>query len=100
MTINEIFEIVLEYASIWAPSLIAIIGIATTVVGAYAKLRLAIVETKKASEELKSNETIKELKSEFKALAIKNEELTETNKLLLDQITKIKGYADLKKRGK
>lgn len=94
---SEILEIIIAYASIWAPSLVAILGIAATVIGTYAKLRLAIAETKKATEELKSNETIKDLKDKFNELSRKNEELVNTNKILIDQITKIKGYVDLKK---
>ena len=95
--IRELIELVLSYVAIWAPSLIAIMSIAATIIGAYGKVRKAVAETKLATEELKKNETIKELKTEFNKQAATNEELIRTNKLLLEQITKIKDYADLKK---
>ena len=94
---EAILGIILSYMSIWAPSLIAILGIAATVIGAIAKVRAAIADTKKANEELRSNETIKQMEKKFEAMAKENAELVHTNKLLLEQLTKIKGYADLKK---
>ena len=96
---TEIIAIVLSYAAIWGPSIVAILSIAATIIGAYAKVKKAVAETKLAAEELKSNETIMEMKRELKAQTAANEELIRTNKLLIDQLTKIKDYADLKKQG-
>lgn len=93
---EEILQIILDYAAIWGPSLVAMLGVAATVIGAYSKVKLAIAETRKATEELRTNKTIIEMESKFKELASQNEELVRTNKLLLDKITKIKDYADLK----
>lgn len=96
---EEILQIILDYAAIWAPSLVAMLGVVATIIGAYSKVKLAIAETRKATEELRSNKTIIEMENKFKELASQNEELVRTNKLLLEQMTKIRGYADLKKGG-
>lgn len=92
---EEILKIILEYASIWGPSIVAIFSIVATIIGAYARVRKAIAETRLATEELKSNKTIIEMNNRFNIMAKQNEELVRTNKLLLEKITKIKEYADL-----
>lgn len=87
---TEIIEIILEYIAIWAPSLVSIAGVITTVL-------LAIGKTKKAADALKNDVELANLAKEAKRLANENEELVRCNKLLLDNITKIKDYADQKK---
>lgn len=87
---EEIIAIIVEYVSIWAPSLVAILGVVSTVL-------VAISKTKTALDALKKDETIKQLEAKFTEQAKTNEELIRCNKLLLDQITKIKDYADNKK---
>ena len=73
--------------AIWAPSLAAILGIVTTIV-------VAMSKTKEAFEKLNKDETLKEIKTKLDAVINENEELVRCNKLLLDQLTKIKDYAD------
>lgn len=91
---EQILAVIIEYASIWVPSLVAIFGVVATVIGAAAK-------TKEAFEKLNKDETLKDLKQQLSAVIQENEELVRCNKLLLDEITKINNYADqLKKRGK
>lgn len=87
---TEIIEIILEYIAIWAPSLVSIAGVITTVL-------LAIGKTKNAADALKNDAELANLAKEAKRLANENEELVRCNKLLLDNITKIKDYADQKK---
>ena len=87
---TEIITIILEYAAIWAPSLVSVAGVITTVL-------LAIGKTKNAAEALKNDVELANLAKETKRLANENEELVRCNKLLLDNITKIKDYADQKK---
>ena len=89
---EEILRIVLEYVSIWAPSLVSMLGVVITII-------TALNKTKDAFEKLKADKTLLELKNEISKLATENEELIRCNKLLLDQITKIKDYADHKKEG-
>lgn len=88
---KELVEIIISYASIWAPALVSILGIITTVV-------VAINNCSKAISEFKSDEILKDIKSELNNVTHENAELIRCNKLLLDQITKIQGYADAKKK--
>lgn len=83
-------EIIFEYVAIWAPSLVAVLGVVISVL-------TAISKTKTAINEFKDEESVKELTTKLDKLSSENEELVRTNKLLLDQITKIKGFADSKK---
>lgn len=76
-----------QMIAIWAPSLAAIIGVVCTVVIAAAKV-------KDAFEVFKKDETLKGIESKLISLSNENKELTRCNKLLLDELTKIKGYAD------
>ena len=87
---EEILAIIIEHVSIWAPSLVAILGVVTTIL-------VALAKTKEAFEKLNKDETLKEVKDRLIKLANENAELSRCNKLLLDEITKIKDYADLKK---
>lgn len=86
----EILEIITQYVSIWAPSLVAILGTVATVVLAISKLKSAI-------DSLKDEETLIDVNRRLKELSAENAELIRVNKLLLDEITKIKDYADHKK---
>ena len=82
---------IIEYIVIWVPSLTAI----ATTIGA---ILTCLKRFNKATEKWKNDETIKELRAQFLQMAAQNEELVRTNKLLLDEITKIKNYADEKKK--
>ena len=84
---NEIIEIIVNYASIWAPSLCAILGIGVTVITAMAKVRSAIAEFKK-------EEVMQELSTQLAEQNKQNAELVRCNKLLLDKITKIQNYSE------
>lgn len=88
----EFIDIISQYVSIWAPSLVAILGTVATVI-------LSISKVKSAIDTLKDEAAIKELNAKLKDLAAENAEIVRCNKLLLDQITKIQGYADHKKEG-
>ena len=87
---DEILKIIVEYASIWAPSLVSMIGVATTVI-------LAINKTYNAISDFKADKTLADVNSKLTKLANENEELVRCNKLLLDELTKIKNFADTKK---
>ena len=82
-------EIIVTYAAIWAPSLVAILGVVTTIL-------IALGKTKDAFAALKKDETLKEVKDELKNCIQQNSELKKTNDLLLDEITKIKNYSSYK----
>ena len=89
---NEQINILVEALAIWAPSLTAIVGVVYTVIAALSK-------TKAAWNELKESTDFKTLRSELETALKQNEELIHQNNLLLDQITKIKDYAEHKKKG-
>lgn len=78
------------YAAIWAPSLVAVLGVVATVV-------LAIAKTRAAIQEFKGGNEIKDLIDTNKKQGEYIEELVRCNKLLLDQITHIQEYADRRK---
>lgn len=83
---TEIFALIMSYVSIWAPSLVAILGIAFTVIK-------GIAEMKKYADQ----KTLADVYTKMNELTAQNAELNRCNKLLLDQITKIQDYADQKK---
>lgn len=82
-------ETIINLASIWAPSVVAILGIVATVIGAIQKTQAVI-------SELKADTTLKDVNVKLTKLANENAELVKCNKLLIDEITKIQGYVDSK----
>lgn len=92
---EAIIAVIIQYASIWAPSLVAILGVITTVV----KLRGEIAKFKSSETVQELKDKILELERKVEEKASKEEELIHINKMLIDQITKIKDYADHKKGG-
>ena len=87
---EEILAIIIQYVSIWAPSLVAILGVVTSIITAIAKVNNVIKDVSNSRDTLAN---------EVHQLISKNEELARTNKLLLDQITRVKDYADNIKKG-
>lgn len=84
-------EILMTYVAIWAPSLVAVLGVVASIV-------LAINKATAAIRDIKLDKTFVELNNKLSTMAKENEELVKCNKLLLDQITKIKDYADQKEK--
>lgn len=95
---ENIVSIIINYASIWAPSLVAISGVIATVITAISKVSEAIENTKKAAEELKNSEEIKKLKDEILRQTNVNNELRAQLDLLIDHIEKVDNYRDNIKR--
>lgn len=83
-------ETIIEYATMWTPALVAILGIIATVI-------MAIGKVKGAVDTFKSDKTLADLHDDLTRLSDENKELARCNKLLLDRITKIENYADIKK---
>lgn len=88
---KEIVSIILEHASIWMPSVTAILGIVATVLVAVSKVKTAI-------DDLKKTDTLKELSEDLKAVINENKNLKEQCDILIDEITKIKNYRESAKR--
>lgn len=83
ITITALTEMII----IWLPTLVSILGIVGTVLTALGKARKAIAELKDSTE-------LRDATAEMKRLASENQELIRTQKLLLDNITRIQNYAD------
>ena len=95
---TEIIEIIVEQLSIWAPAIVAVLGIVTTVLTAVNKMKTAVSESQSAIETMKNDKTIKELTSQLQKLASENARLNKSVKLLTDKIVKIEGYSDAKEK--
>lgn len=83
ITITALTEMII----IWLPALVSILGIVGTVLGSIAKTKSAIAELKDSTE-------LKNATLEMKRLSAENEELIRTQKLLLEEVTRIQNYAD------
>lgn len=87
----ELVNIIINYASIWMPSVTAILGIVTTTL-------LAISKVKTAIDELKKTDVLKTLSDDLKKALSDNKELKEQNDILIDELKKIKNYRESKNR--
>lgn len=90
---EALMKIILEYVSIWTPSLVAVISIIFTVVITISKV-VGLLET------LKKDTDYNEVKTRLSEVSEENRELVRCNKLLLDHLTKIHDYAEHKKKEK
>lgn len=95
---EEIVSIILEYASIWMPSLTAILGIVTTILLALSKIKTAIEDLKKTDILQTLSEDLKKALNDNEALKQQNENIREQYDILIDEITKIKNYRESKKK--
>lgn len=95
---KEIVSIVLECASIWMPSLTAILGIVTTILLALSKIKTAIEDLKKTDVLQTLSEDLKKSLNDNEALKEQNKELREQYDILIDELKKIKNYRESQKR--
>lgn len=87
---TEFYTVLIEHIAIWAPSLVSIIGFIAMLIPVFIKCREYL-------KGLKEDKTLVELSEKLEKVACENKELIRCNKLLLDEITKIKDYAEHKK---
>ena len=78
-------EIIIEYISIWLPSLVAILGMVATICVSLGKTRVAL-------KELKSEDTLKKLELELKQERKDNKELRTQLDLIIDKLYQIEEY--------
>lgn len=90
-TITAIIALLVEYAAIWGPSIVAVLGIVVSVVASLAKVKAAI-------EEFKQDKTIDNLRDEMTVIEAELKETNRQNALLLDELSRIKGYSATKKK--
>ena len=90
----------IEYISLICPGAVSVIGIIVTILGAYFELKNIVKkfgsDKDKYVEELKASDSM--FKGKIDELIQQNKELMEVNKALVDHITKIKGYCDVKNK--
>lgn len=94
---QEILELIIQYASIWAPSVVSILGVVTTVLLAINKTREAISQFKDSDTALRNE--LRDVKNELVRLASQNDTLTQAEKDIVDKLSTIKNYTDAS-RGK
>ncbi len=91
---------IMQYISIVAPGAASFLGIIFTVIYALCKLKKTIEEFKgnkdKLISELQASDN--EYKQKVNELIAQNKELAKVNSILVDKITKIKGYCDVKNK--
>lgn len=90
---EALMKIVIEYVSIWAPSLVSVCMVIFAVITAISKITTLL-------ESIKNSTDYNEVKTKLGEVSEENRELVRCNKLLLDQLTKINDYADHKKKEK
>lgn len=83
-------ETILYYASMWAPALVSILGIAASVIYAIGRVIKAIQDWQ--TDAKTSKETADTLHADMSKLITQNRNLQAYNQKLLENITKIAGY--------
>ena len=85
-----ITELLMTYIPMYAPAIVAILGVVVAIIPAVIKCRDAL-------KQFKESEEMRQIINQLQTQSAENKELVRCNKLLLDQLTKIQGYADAKK---
>ncbi len=86
----EIIDIIMAYASMWAPAIAAVAGIIATVILAIGKIKKAIDSWTESNTSEQT--TLDTLKSDLKTAIDQNTKLQSYNQKLLEELTRIKGY--------
>lgn len=89
---TELVTVIMSCVSLWAPALVGVLSIVFSVIYVF-------YEVRKATKEFKNDQYIKELADELKILTAQNRALSDENRILIDQITKIQNYVDKIRKG-
>lgn len=84
---EEIITLIIQYWSMWVPSVISCLAVLAGVIP-------VIVKVKDGLARIKETQEFKEVKTKLETVSAENQELIRCNKLLIDKIAKIEGYAD------
>jgi peptidoglycan hydrolase CwlO-like protein len=84
---EEVIQLIMQYISIWMPSVTAIFGIISAVI-------IAMNRVKTAVDEIKQEDTIKRLSSELKDAMRENKAIREQLDILIDEVKKVKNYRE------
>ena len=98
MQVQEILNIVSQQAQAWSPALAAVIGVIIAVVSTSRKVKNGLDEVHNVAVDIQEQKTIKDLANEVKALRTEQKKLIKQQSEIIDKITKVKGYEDVKKR--
>lgn len=80
-------EFLVTLCATWAPSITAIVSVVVVVLTSIAKTRAAF-------NEFKADNTLNEVKGQLERALSDNAEIKRQNNILIEQITKVKGFAD------
>ena len=86
-----ITELIMTYLPMYAPAIVAVVGLVATIIP-------ALVKCHEALKAFKEDTTMKDLTAQLQQQSQDNAELVRCNKLLLDRITRIQDYADNKNK--
>lgn len=94
-------ETIMNYIAIWGPSIASIFTAIGAIMCCISKMNKAASNTEAAIREFAQSNTVKqlidensELRNTIKEQAAQNAEIVRTNKIVIDELTKIKDYAD------
>ena len=80
-------EIIMQYVAMWAPAIAAVLAIVSSAL-------LSISKVKTAIDNLKQDDTIKNLTSKLSEALRENKEIKKELDVLIDKITKIEHYRE------
>lgn len=77
MELAAIIELIMIQATIWAPSLVAVLGIVATLIPAYSKIKSALTDIKDTNAEMKKAKEFEKLHTDLRQAHLDNKELKE-----------------------
>lgn len=83
MTVAAIIDMIIMQATIWAPAITALVGVIVLVINGINKI-------KAAAQEMKDDSSAKQLHTDLNQAHYDNQQLFEQNKLLIEQLSRIK----------
>ena len=92
MELAAIIELIMAQATIWAPSLVAVLGVVATLIPAYNKIKTALTEIHTTNAEVKKSKEFEKLHADLRQAHLDNKELKEQISLLIDKMAGIKDY--------
>lgn len=92
MELAAIIEIIMTQATIWAPSLVAVLGVVATLIPAYSKIKSALSEVKETNAEIKKTEEFEKLHADLRQAHLDNKALREQMSLVIDKCVGITNY--------
>lgn len=86
----ETIDLIISYVSIWAPSLVAVLGVVILIIRGIFYIR-QFIESFKTAE---ITQELRDINNDLKVVVSENKELKRVQAILIDKITRIKDYVD------